>query len=281
MGPARLLHPSLPVDSKALSVGTDAIYVVCSSATVLRVSCKDGRAGPCRVRCAGGNVVADDKDVFVLDVRDRTIRRERDATVVEIVTGLPLSGVGALDREHLFFTTTELLCRVDRTGTGGRTIVTADEPAILGIHDGTLAFTVGSFFAPATQVFVIPTTEGPPREIDVGNIMPGCVRLAGDAILTLDAARVLASYKLDGGPRVELARLADWPEYQPIAARRPFLIADSTHVYFEGADTLHRWRLSGGAVETAAIRKIRHHAWGEHGFFWLSEAEGRVELHGW
>lgn len=274
----------LPADASAVSVARDAVYVGCRDGRVFRVARDGSGTTTLRATCGGGNVVADGADVFVLDVRRRTILHERDGAVATLADDVRLSGVGALDATHLFFTTPELLCRIPRGGGKIQDLVRTTEPEVLGVFERSLVFAAGGFFARRAQVGVLPLDGTPPRPIAVRDVAPGCARVCGRALVTLDGSHVLRARDLATDEETELARMADWPEYAGRARTRPFLKADARYVYFDDDARVARRPLAGGPVETRPAGRIVHDAWadgGAEGHFWLVETEGGTELHGW
>src|SRR5690349_10385954 len=90
----------LPADAYAVSVARDAVYVGCRDGSVVLVPRPHGTVSKLAAACKGGNIVADGADVFVLDVRGRTIVREYASSVTTLAS-VRFSGVGVLDDAHL------------------------------------------------------------------------------------------------------------------------------------------------------------------------------------
>lgn len=277
-----LLTTRLPADARGVSVGDDAVFVTTSGGPLMRVSRNVGAITTLATVCGGDNVVSDGREAFVLDVRARRITRENASGPRVLVEDVALSGVGELDGTHLFFTTVDTLFRLARDGGEPQALAKGDAPALLGVYGDEVLFTLGSFFEAETQVAAMPRAGGQGRLLPITGIAPGCVRLSAEGLLTLDAEHVLRLHRVQGPAKPEvLARCLAWPEYAERARRRPFLAATRRHLHFAGAGTLHRWPLTGGAVETHAARGIGHSAWGHDAFAWLSTGDAGVSLHEW
>jgi hypothetical protein len=236
----RTLAERVDVRSDAIYLDETEVYLTHHNSRVFRVPRSGGAPVALPFECVGGNLVADAREIWVVDVASSCISRwTKGAEAASVIASrVRLSGMGLLTREHLWVTTESAIARVARSGGPVETMLEASEPELLGADATSVYFTVGGFFAETNRAGALPIAGGRPRELPIAPFIPGCARFVDDAIYVLGARGELSATSTTDGARRELRVI-------PLDGR-PFLTMNRRWVYV-GDHT--RVPVAGGPAE--------------------------------